>query len=381
MAQTLLIRGGDGNRGGYATRGDALVNELADGVSLNSIWDEIREATSVYNEQRDAIASLLSYRTTQPGDAVPQAVISEMFEEASEFGIPTGISEPSYLKIGYTLKDYDIAMRSTWRFLRSATSEQVQDQVRRIYEADNRLINSLILQRLFSPSQYTNDHMLTAYGLWTGTDGLTPPSHMGKTFDSTHRHQLTTNGPSFTPMHAEAMIGHVKHHGYGTTQRAQFILLMHPDDVESSGMTAWRAGVAVGGVTPKYDFIVSSSAPAFLTAEHVEGTKPPANYHGLPVLGSYGGAFVVHSYFIPQGYVALVASAGPNSSDNPVAVREHERSAYHGLLQIPGRGQYPLQDSYFRRTVGVGVRHRGAAIVCQIVAGTTYTEPTFNFVK
>jgi hypothetical protein len=37
--------------------------------------------------------------------------------------------------------------------------------VRRIYEADNRLVNSLILQRLFSPVQHTNDHMLTAYGL------------------------------------------------------------------------------------------------------------------------------------------------------------------------------------------------------------------------
>jgi hypothetical protein len=99
------------------------------------------------------------------------------------------------------------------------------------------------------------------------------------------------------------------------------------------------------------------------------------------VLGSYGGAFVVHSYFIPQSYVALVASAGPDNSDNPVAVREHELAAYCGLLQIPGNGRYPLQNSYFRLTIGVGIRHRGAAIVCQIVASTTYTEPTFNLVK
>lgn len=381
MATQILIRGGDGNRGGYATRGDALVNELADGVSLNSIWSEIRDATGVYNEQRDAIASLLSYRTFQTGDAVPQSVQAEKFEEATEFGIPTGISEPSYLKLGYTLKDYDIAMRSTWRFLRSATSEQVQDQVRRIYEADNRLVNSLILQRLFSPAPHTTDQMLTAYGLWTGSDGIKPPSHMGQTFLADHTHYLATNSATLTATHVEALLGHVKHHGYGTTQRAQYILLMHPDDVETSGMTSWRAGVAVGGVTPKYDFVVSSSAPAFLTTEHVEGTKPPADYNGLPVLGSYGGAYVVHSYFIPKGYTALVASAGPNSSDNPVAVREHDRSAYRGLLLIPGNGQYPLQDSFFRRTIGVGVRHRGAAVVCQIVASTTYTAPTFDFVK
>lgn len=111
-------------------------------------------------------------------------------------------------------------------------------------------------------------------------------------------------------------------------------------------MTAWRAGTAVGEVTPKHDFIVSSSAPAFLTAEHVEGTKPPAEYNGLPVVGSYGKAFVVESHFIPKGYVALVASSGADDSDNPIAVREHENSAYRGLRLIPGgRGQYPLIDA------------------------------------
>ncbi|MEN3220703.1 hypothetical protein PUR22_07635 [Mycolicibacterium porcinum] len=377
MTATLHIKGGDGR--GYQTSGSVLVNKTADGVGLNEIWSEIQEALTVYNEQRTAIANLVSFRTTRPGDAVSQNVMAEHFEEATEFGQPTGIADPSFLKIGYSLKDFDLALRSTWKYLRDATAEQITSRVTRVFEADNRLVTGTIMQRLFSPLSYTNDQMLTCYGLWTGDDGLIPPAHMGQTFDNTHTHYLGTNSATMLPTHVESMIGHVKHHGYGTTQAAQFILFMHPDDVETSGMTAWRAGVEVTtGVEPKFDFIVSSSAPAFLTAEHVEGTKPPAEYNGLPVLGSYGGAFVVQSYFIPKGYAALVASGGPNSDNNPVAVREHDQVEYQGLRHIAGNGPYPLQDSYFQRTVGVGIRHRGAAVVCRIAASSTYTEPTIQ---
>lgn len=381
MATQMLIRCGDGNRGGYGTAGDVLVNKTADGVGLQELWDEVRVATDAYNDHKSAIVSLLSYSTTRAGDAVAQDVLAERFEHATEFGVPTGVSEPSYIKIGYGARDYDKSIRATWKYLRDASAEQVRDRVRRIYDADHRLVSGLVLERLFTPTPNTNAELLTCYGLWNG-DGMVPPSHLGKSFDGNHTHYLTTNGISLTATHVEGMIGHVRHHGYGSVKPAQLILLIHPDDLETSGMTAWRAGTAVGGATPKHDFIVSSSAPAFLTAEHVEGTKPPAEYNGLPVVGSYGKAFVVESHFVPKGYVALAASSGPNDSDNPIAVREHENPAYRGLRLIGGgRGPYPLVDSFFARTIGVGVRHRGAAVVCQIVAGTTYTAPTFDFVR
>jgi hypothetical protein len=45
--------------------------------------------------------------------------------------------------------------------------------------------------------------------------------------------------------------------------------------------------------------------------------------------------------------------------------------AYSGALA----GLHPLQDS-FARGFGVGTRHRGAAIVCQITTGTTAAAPT-----
>jgi hypothetical protein len=101
------------NKSGNQTRGDVLVNQLADGTDLLEVWDEITEALKVYNDHRSAIANLISYRTINAADAVAQNVQGELFEEATEFGVPRGIGDPSYLKLGYSFKDHDLALRMT----------------------------------------------------------------------------------------------------------------------------------------------------------------------------------------------------------------------------------------------------------------------------
>jgi hypothetical protein len=363
---------------GYQTRGDVLVNQLADGVELGVIWDEINSVLGIYNSHRSALASLLSFHTDRPGDAVAQAIGAEKFEEATEFGIPRGIGRPDYIKIGYSFKDFDIASRFTWKALRSMTSEQVTGQVTRIIEADNRLVCGSILNRLFNNVPWVNDYGHTVYPLWSG-DGMVPPPQMGQTFDGTHQHYLTALSTTLDADDVENMIRHVRQHGYGTTQAAQFLLLMNPVDVETSLITSWRAGVEYRtGMKPKFDFIPSSNAPARLTNERVEGAVPPPDYNGLPVTGSYGRALLIESYYIPAGYVAVVASGGPDSDTNPVGFREHENSAYHGLRTIPGNFQgYPLIETYYARAFGTGIRHRGAAVVCQLTASSTYTPPVF----
>ncbi|MGU3502593.1 hypothetical protein [Mycobacterium sp. C31M] len=119
----------------------------------------------------------------------------------------------------------------------------------------------------------------------------------------------------------------------------------------------------------------SSNAPARITHEHVEGATPPPEYAGQPVVGSYGGALLVESSFIPQGFVIIAATGGANSNDNPVGFREHQNSAYHGLRVIPGVGPYPIQEHFYTRAFGTGVRHRGAAVAIQITNNANYTAP------
>lgn len=365
--------------GGTQTSGDVLVNQLADGVPLSGVWQELSDVLAIYNEHRSALAGLLSYPTTNVADAVPQNVKSEHFEEATEFGVPSGISDPSYLKLGYSWKDWDLGLRMTWKYLRSATSEQVTNRITRALEADNRLVTGSILQRLLSNVVFTNDFGHQCYGLWNA-DGMKPPNHMGRSFDGTHTHYLTTNSLVLQPIHVEQGIRHIAEHGYGTTQAARFLLLANPIDLEAAQISSWRAGVEVTtGVVPRYDFIPSSNAPAYISQENIHGAVPPAEYEGLLVTGNYGKAWIIESYFIPAGYVAIVATGGIGSDNNPVGFREHTNAAYRGLRRIPGHWQgYPLIESFLARGFGTGVRHRGAAVAVQIANGLVYTPPVIE---
>lgn len=377
MAMKLLIQGGDGGRG-YQSRGDSLINELADGVSLSTIWTEINDAVSLVNEQRSALASLLSFRTTSAADAVPQNIGGEHFEEATEYGIPRGIGHPDYLKLGYGWKDWDVASRFTWKALRAMDSRQVQNAVSRILDADHRLVSMSILKTLFNNVPSINDYGHTVYPLYNN-DSMIPPPYLGQTFGSAN-HYLTTANTTLDSLEVEQSIKLIRRFGYGTTNNSRFLLLANPVDIEACGMTTWRAGVAYDtGKIPKFDFITGPNAPAYLSSETLHGPTPPADYNGLPVTGSYGSALLIESYLIPAGYIAMVASGGPNSDLNPIGFREHSNDAYNGLRVIPGHWQgYPLLEHFYARGFGTGVRHRGAAICVQITTNNTYTPPTIQ---
>jgi hypothetical protein len=365
---------------GIAGFGDVLVNQTADGVPLEHLW-EIEEVVRLWNAEKTTIANLVSYPTTVPADAIPQSLVAESFDEASEYGVPTAMKPPlPYLKVGYTLKDYDKATRFTWKFLRDATAEQVRAQVTRILEGDARLRQGLVLDRLFSPVEGANEWQHRVFGLWNGTDGLKPPDFMGKTFTTGHVHYLVSGATGIDSQDVELAMNHVTEHGYGLGGgRGQLLILANP--VEAEAVMSWRAGVTNANTqVAKYDFIPSTAnVPAYLTDQNVVGALPPKDVSGVPVLGSYGGAWLLKSNVIPQGYFAVVSSGGPNSDDNPIALRQHENRNYQGLRIIPGNQQrYPLIESLFARAVGVGTRHRGAAVVVQCKAAGGYDVPVIT---
>ncbi len=109
---------------GINTQGHVLVNKTADGVDLNLIWSEIEQLLTAWDGERTTVASLISYGTIAPADAVAQTMAIESLDIASEFGLPKGVAPPpDVLKVGYTFVDYDKASRFTWRFLRDATAD------------------------------------------------------------------------------------------------------------------------------------------------------------------------------------------------------------------------------------------------------------------
>ena len=166
---------------------------------------------------------------------------------------------------------------------------------------------------------------------------------------------------------------------YGIAESGQtLLLLLHPNQAET--VMSWKKGATnANSAVAKYDALPSVGAPAFEIPGQIVGQQAPAELFGVPIIGSYGPALVVESYFIPNNYFAVVATSGPNSLTNAVGVRENVQPAYRGLRYIPGNiPAYPLQDSFLTREFGVGVRHRGAAVVCQVKASGNYDIPTIT---
>ncbi|MBF6210702.1 hypothetical protein IU487_06520 [Nocardia puris] len=378
----LPVFGGDS---GYATEGDVLVDRTSDGVNLNDIWNELSGVLSEANRDRSALAALVSFATTSVADPIPQVIAADHFEEASEFGEPSGLrAGPEALIVGYDFKDYDLATRFTWKFLRDATVEQVRGAIDSAISADNRLVTGAILRRLFDNAQGANEFQHPVYPLWNA-DGMVPPPFAGQEFSGSTTHMFASGASVIDSADLELLITAVRSKGYGTQLNTRLLILCNPAEGDAIATfkrgepSRPREGGETGDVMPKYDFIPSAAAPAYLTEENIVGQVAPGEFAGMPVSGSYGPAWVVQSYYLPAGYVACVATGGPNSELNPVALRQHVNPAYQGLRIIPGRDQrYPLQDSFFARGFGTGVRHRGAAAVLKVTVDSTYTPPVWS---
>jgi hypothetical protein len=385
--------------GGYQTQGD-IVQATADGIDLNALWDEFQQVLDLYNEQRAALVGLMTFPVTQLIETVPQGSEAS-FEMASEFGEPKAIKGVvSYFQLAYDFKDYDLATRYTWKYLRDADARQVEALHKQALGADSRLIFRKVMEALFVNSNRdadVNAQNYTVFSLYNGTDGAVPPKYKDITFTSAHSHYITSGATLVDSDDIEDMYEHIAHHGYGIEQGTTFVLLCNRDEIRT--IRTFRAGVANGTSTTDnegnalgeargivagqavatFDFIPAEGQPTMIVPNQqglIGSGRPQSTWNGLPVIGSYGGILIVEEGYIPSGYMVMLGSGGAGDLQNPVGLREHANPAYRGLRLLPGNQQrYPLIDSYYARAFGTGVRQRGGAVVMQITTGTTYTSP------
>lgn len=362
---------------GIIPAGDALATHTVDGVDLNTIWAELVEGFDAWNQHRTDLTSLLSFKTVVPGEAVPQNISSPSFEQITEYGLPNAAGVPSSaLVLGYDFDDFGLRSSFTWRALRAMTAEQVYAAINGIMHSDNRKVTGTILNRLFDPSPKLNNEGYTCRGLYNA-DGQFVPPYLGHEFDpATTTHYWKSGATQVDSGDIEDAVKTIRAKGYGIDANSQILILA--SQIESENIQTFRQGEESrsGGPVAKHSFIPSKKAPAYLQPDNIIGEPISGEFHGIECLGSYGSAWLVESAFIPDGYVAVVATSGPNAQNNVVGVREHPVESYRGLLAVPGGIHYPMTDSTYIRSFGVGVRQRGAAVAIQIGSGTDYTAPT-----
>ena len=362
-------------RSGIQTKGDVVAAKTADGTPTNDLWLEFQDVLESWNSKRTSLTSLLTFSTTAAAEAVPQGWDGEKFEAATEFGVPKAVGTSEALILGYTLKDHDLASRFTWRALRDMTEEQVRSAFVRALDADSRLTTGTVLNRIMTPTQRLSPEGNPVYGLWNG-DGKIPPPYLGTTFDGDLTHYIATENAVLDSQDLEDAINMLRGKGFGVGPNSKILIIAGPN--ESNLIQGWRAGVEsrTSGPKAKYDFLPSSSAPPFIRQGTLVGTVAPNDYQGLEILGSYGHGWLHETPLMPASHVLVAATSGPNALNNVCGFREHPDAAWQGLRQIPGNWSlYPLIESFWTRTFGVGVRNRGAAVALFVDAGSTYIAP------
>lgn len=362
---------------GYTASAD-LLTVTADGVDLNTLWNDYQEAIAAWNADRNRLINFLTFPVTAPTEEVPNiSKAGAEFEEASEYGVPKSYRPTvDHYNFGYDFKWYDIASRFTWRFLSEAPASQLDAIQNQAMEADNRLVYTKVFQRIFNNVNNLASIRGNAYNVYTfynGTDIVAPPAYKSNTFDTTHNHFITSGAATIDPGDLQTLLTSLSEHGYSKTNGYKILGMFNK--TECDVIRSFRLGT--NGAL--YDFVpVAGSPPMFIPSNTLLfGQQPSADaVPGFNTIGSYGDMFVVEEDHIPTKYCLAMASGGPDAIGNPVGLREHANTNLRGMRLVKGRdADYPLIDSYYVRGFGTGVRHRGAGVVMQITANATYTAP------
>lgn len=371
----FLPTGGDG---GYHEAAD-VIERLTDGTDTRILWQTYQQAVALRNEARQPIVDFLTYSVTSPVEQLPQSTNTARFERASEYGKPRAhrpTVTPAWL--GFDFDWFDLGGRFTWEFLADATAAQVDAFTTAALEADSILVHSMIMWTLFNNVQRSaivNQKPYNVYTFWNG-DSEVPPPYKTNTFVAPHNHYLTSGAATVDSGDLDQMQTELNHHGYTKAEGYELVLMVN----KAQGDTIRQFRSVANGGTALYDFIPAQNTASFLlpvTLRLAEGqTQPADSLRGMTVIGSYGEWVIVEEPYIPAGYMVGFATGGRESVQNPIGIREHANSALRGLRLVKGRDpDYPLQESYYQRGFGTGIRFRGAGVVMQVTVSATYTVP------
>lgn len=381
-----ILSGGFGgaNRLGTHTAAD-IVTQTADGVDLNSIWDDFQTLLNVVNSQRQALINFLTFGVSSPTEMVAQPGEGVDFEEASEFGEPVGSRiQPTYFNLGYSFKWYDLAARYTWQYLADATQTMVDSVANASVEAYYRLLLNQVMKTLFNPTNLTATIRGNSYNVYKfyNADGTIPPKYKNNTFNGTHTHYKTTGSSSLEAQDLDTMvIDDFASHGYDQLSGYRLVIMVHSTvgNVIRNFRSAVNTNQAVGGNYGRYDFIPAQGQPGQIipaTTQVIGATQVANTLNGLNVIGSYGPLLVVQDDWMPTTHVPAFATGGENNLQNPIGLRQHANANLRGLRLVKGRNpDYPLIDSFWAAGFGTGIRQRGGGIVLELTADASYEAP------
>lgn len=355
--------------GGFHSRIDAIESApgsrgtTIDGQPFDEIWTDLNARLALFNQQANRMVALLSFPVDRAQDRVAVPWTPE-FEEATEFGRPGKVRTKTIFR-GFPLRHFDLGYGFTQEFLDDSRASEIMATQTQAEAGWWSMQMRVVMNALFNDDPDASLEGVTVLPLYNA-DGEEPPNYRRYNFDGTHTHYLATNNATLSDAHLASMEEHLVHHGYGDTSLggAGGTILLHANRAQLAAIRALT------------DFVPASTATVPTVVDGQVIGMQRAGAFGLSPQGYHGQMVVVENNEIPAGYLLANVAGGLFNRQNPVGLRRHENPSARGLRLIEGNNRrYPLIESVYDGYLGAGVRHRGAAVVQQIVASTTYTPP------
>lgn len=330
--------------GQYGYSGAAIADQT-------QLLQEIRTELAIYNKTADPWIDRLSEKTIRQTLRVAQA--PKQFRQKADGG-SSNSSNVVYRLLNVPFKSYDLSSEFTIEWLQDALGSDVMTEMAGAIAGAVELENALFFASMLTKQTVGSNGTAYQAGFYNGE--LDVPSFKNNTFSAAHYHYLGLNTVTLALSHIQSMKTDIQEHGYG----------LRPGSLYLFANTAQSAALLNLSNTN-----ASNSVLQAMTAQREKGIDS-----GIVGTGwILEGVQIVITDDIAGGYLAMVAA-----DVKPIARREHFKPEYQGLQDFSEsyNAQYPLAGMKFLRRVGYSVQHLGAGTCRQLVASTSYSNPSFR---
>jgi len=318
-------------------------------VDQTQLLQDIKDGLLVYSKTVDPVIAMFSEDTIRQVLRVSQA--PKTFTRDADGGTPES-QRMIYRLLNIPFNDFSVGSQFTVKWLQDALPSDIYNEVDGAMRGDVELQNSLFFQACMT--KMTAGSIGTAYQASFYNGETDVPPYKNTTFSSAHYHYWGLNTTTVALSHIQTMKATIQEHGFGLTPNSLHL---------------WINSAQV----PAIEALVNSQT-GMLQAWTPERQKALD-------LGIVGTAFVLDGVLIhvddniPAGYMLMLCS-----DVKPISRRLHFKPEFQGLTTDNkiNNPEYPLAGLTFLRRVGFAPQYLAAGCAVQIVASTTYTNPTWR---
>lgn len=306
------------------------------------------DGLAVYNQTVDPVIAEFSQEVVSEVLRVPQAPIQ--FDRGADGASPLA-QRQSYRLIQTPFEDFIAGSPFTVQGLQDALPTDIQNTLDGLMLGDAERQDMEFFRCLFTSR--TAGSVGTAYRASFYNGETDVPAFKNNTFSGAHNHYVGMNTTTLALSQLDTAINHIRHHGYGT-RPGSLVAYFHTDQ-EDDLKALLNISVASSLTTP------------MRIAAQDQGLREQEL--------TYAGCILRTNDNVPSGYFGVFAR-----DVRPIAKRVHRDPMWRGLQRYSKTftENFPLAGNEFMNRYGFVVQHLGAGYCAQLVASTSYTNPTFR---